>query len=85
MTVSRVGILGAGTMGRGIAQVAALGGYETRVYDAYPEAAEGAAVKIRGALAKERAAGVGARQKPTRPRTGSAPRWRSASWRDANC
>ena len=52
MTVAHVGILGAGTMGRGIAQVAALGGYETRLYDAFPEAAEGAAVKIREALAK---------------------------------
>ncbi len=52
MTVARVGILGAGTMGRGIAQVAALGGYETRLYDAYPAAAEAAAVKLRAALAK---------------------------------
>ena len=52
MTVSRVGILGAGTMGRGIAQVAALGGCETRLYDAFPEAAEAASVKIREALAK---------------------------------
>jgi 3-hydroxybutyryl-CoA dehydrogenase len=52
VTVARVGILGAGTMGRGIAQVAALGGYETRLYDAFPEAAEDAAVKIREALAK---------------------------------
>jgi 3-hydroxybutyryl-CoA dehydrogenase len=39
-------------MGRGIAQVAALGGFETRLYDAFPEAAENAAVKIREALAK---------------------------------
>ena len=52
MKVTRVGILGAGTMGRGIAQVAALGGFETRLYDAFPEAAESAAVKIREALAK---------------------------------
>jgi 3-hydroxybutyryl-CoA dehydrogenase len=52
VTVARVGILGAGTMGRGIAQVAALGGYETRLYDAYPGAAKDAAVKIREALAK---------------------------------
>jgi 3-hydroxybutyryl-CoA dehydrogenase len=50
--VARIGILGAGTMGRGIAQVAALGGFETRLYDAFPEAAEGAAVKLREALAK---------------------------------
>lgn len=52
MTVARVGVLGAGTMGRGIAQVAALGGFETRLYDAFPEAAEEGAVKIREALAK---------------------------------
>jgi 3-hydroxybutyryl-CoA dehydrogenase len=52
VTVTRVGILGAGTMGRGIAQVAALGGYETRLYDAFPEAAEGAAAKLGDDLAK---------------------------------
>ncbi|MGC1167128.1 MAG: 3-hydroxyacyl-CoA dehydrogenase NAD-binding domain-containing protein [Solirubrobacterales bacterium] len=52
MTVTRIGILGAGTMGRGIAQVAALGGFETRLYDAFPEAAESAAVKLREALAR---------------------------------
>jgi 3-hydroxybutyryl-CoA dehydrogenase len=52
VTVARIGILGAGTMGRGIAQVAALGGYETRLYDVYPDAAKDAAVKIREALAK---------------------------------
>ncbi|MCW2987894.1 MAG: hypothetical protein JWM24_832 [Solirubrobacterales bacterium] len=52
MRVARIGILGAGTMGRGIAQVAALGGFETRLYDAFPEAAESAAVKLREALAK---------------------------------
>lgn len=57
MTVSRVGVLGAGTMGRGIAQVAALGGFETQLYDAYPEAADGAAVELGEALAKGAARG----------------------------
>jgi 3-hydroxybutyryl-CoA dehydrogenase len=52
VTVTRVGILGAGTMGRGIAQVAALGGFDTRLYDAFPEAAEAAFVKLGEALAK---------------------------------
>jgi 3-hydroxybutyryl-CoA dehydrogenase len=52
VTVARIGILGAGTMGRGIAQVAALGGFETRLYDAFPAAAEEAATKLREALAK---------------------------------
>jgi 3-hydroxybutyryl-CoA dehydrogenase len=33
MTVDRVGVAGAGTMGAGIAQIAALGGYETFIYE----------------------------------------------------
>ncbi len=57
MTVERVGVLGAGTMGRGIAQVAALGGFETRLYDAFPEAAESARGQIGEALAKGAARG----------------------------
>jgi 3-hydroxybutyryl-CoA dehydrogenase len=52
VTVSHIGVLGAGTMGRGIAQVAALGGFETRLYDAVPAAAEAAAAKLRESLAR---------------------------------
>jgi 3-hydroxybutyryl-CoA dehydrogenase len=52
MSVSRVGVLGAGTMGRGIAQLAALGGYETVLYDVAPELAESGAAALRGALDK---------------------------------
>jgi 3-hydroxybutyryl-CoA dehydrogenase len=52
MTVSRVGVLGAGTMGRGIAQLAALGGYETVLYDVAPELAESGAAALREALDK---------------------------------
>lgn len=52
MTVSRVGVLGAGTMGRGIAQLAALGGYETILYDVAPELAESGAEALREALDK---------------------------------
>jgi 3-hydroxybutyryl-CoA dehydrogenase len=36
--VKRVGVVGAGTMGRGIAQVTAEAGYETLIYDVKPEA-----------------------------------------------
>jgi 3-hydroxybutyryl-CoA dehydrogenase len=39
VTVGRVGVVGAGTMGGGIAQVAALGGFETVLYDEFPEVA----------------------------------------------
>jgi 3-hydroxybutyryl-CoA dehydrogenase len=52
VTITRIGILGAGTMGAGIAQVAALGGYATQLYDAIPEAAEAGAVRLGEALAK---------------------------------
>ena len=57
VTVTRVGILGAGTMGAGIAQVAALGGYETLLYDALPGAAEKGAARLGEALAKGAARG----------------------------
>ena len=33
----RVAVIGAGTMGAGIAQVCAQAGYDTRLYDAFPE------------------------------------------------
>jgi 3-hydroxybutyryl-CoA dehydrogenase len=57
VTVARVGILGAGTMGAGIAQVAALGGYGTLLYDALPAAAEKGAARLGEALAKGAARG----------------------------
>jgi 3-hydroxybutyryl-CoA dehydrogenase len=52
MSVSRVGVVGAGTMGSGIAQVAALGGCETVIYDVSPTLAEGGAAALRQALDK---------------------------------
>jgi 3-hydroxybutyryl-CoA dehydrogenase len=52
MSVSRVGIVGAGTMGRGIAQLAALGGYETVLYDPLPGVANKGAAALREDLNK---------------------------------
>ena len=52
MRISRVGVIGAGTMGRGIAQLAALGGYETVLYDIAPELVEAGAEGLRAALDK---------------------------------
>jgi 3-hydroxybutyryl-CoA dehydrogenase len=52
MTVSRVGVLGAGTMGRGIAQLAALGGYETVLFDADREVLENVGMAIGDDLGK---------------------------------
>jgi 3-hydroxybutyryl-CoA dehydrogenase len=50
VSVSRIGVIGAGTMGRGIAQLAALGGYETVLYDVAPDLVEGGAEGLREAL-----------------------------------
>jgi 3-hydroxybutyryl-CoA dehydrogenase len=57
VSVSRVGVVGAGTMGRGIAQLAALGGYETVLYDPLPGVAESSAAELRKALEKGAARG----------------------------
>jgi 3-hydroxybutyryl-CoA dehydrogenase len=51
-SVAEIGVLGAGTMGTGIAQVAAMGGYPTRVYDALPGAAEKGVERLRETLAR---------------------------------
>ncbi len=40
MTIERVGVIGAGTMGAGIAQVCAQAGWTTKLYDAFPEGLE---------------------------------------------
>jgi len=50
--ISTVAVLGAGTMGLGIAHVAALAGYRTHLYDAVPEALEDAVKRIGSNLAK---------------------------------
>lgn len=58
MNVERVGVVGAGTMGAGIAQIAALGGYETRLYDPAPAALATGIERLRSALAKGAAKGL---------------------------
>jgi 3-hydroxybutyryl-CoA dehydrogenase len=50
--IERIGVVGAGTMGAGIAQVAALGGYETRLHDPVPAALDTGIDRLHRALAK---------------------------------
>lgn len=52
MHIRSVGVIGAGTMGADIAQSGALGGFEVRLYDSRPGAAEAARGKIAGSLAR---------------------------------
>ncbi len=52
MSVERIGVVGAGTMGAGIAQIAALGGYETRLHDPAPAALQSGVERLRAALVK---------------------------------
>jgi 3-hydroxybutyryl-CoA dehydrogenase len=51
-------VVGAGTMGAGIAQIAALGGYETRLHDPVPAALETGTGRLHRALAKGAAKGL---------------------------
>jgi 3-hydroxybutyryl-CoA dehydrogenase len=50
--IERVGVVGAGTMGAGIAQIAALGGYETRLHDPVPAALATGVERMRASLSK---------------------------------
>ena len=52
MTVELIGVVGAGTMGSGIAQIACLGGYETRLHDPIPEALDAGFERVAADLAK---------------------------------
>ncbi len=52
MSVARVGVIGAGTMGAGIAQIAALGGFETHLHDADGEALASGRGRLSEALQK---------------------------------
>jgi 3-hydroxybutyryl-CoA dehydrogenase len=52
MSVARVGVVGAGTMGSGIAQLACLGGYETLIQDPVAEALEAGAERVVESLGK---------------------------------
>jgi len=51
-TIKTIAVIGAGTMGRGIAHVAALGGYRTVLEDLLPDALRKAESEIRGNLDK---------------------------------
>ena len=52
MDITRIGVIGAGTMGNGIAQVFAQSGYEVRLCDTYAPALEKARGTIEKSLAK---------------------------------
>ncbi|MGH9374093.1 MAG: 3-hydroxybutyryl-CoA dehydrogenase [Vicinamibacterales bacterium] len=52
MAIKRIGVIGAGTMGNGIAQVFAQSGFEVRLVDAAPMALERARIAIEKSLAR---------------------------------
>jgi len=52
MKISRIGVVGAGTMGHGIAQVAAVAGYEVHLVDSFEDALERGMERIGSSLEK---------------------------------
>jgi len=52
VTVEEIGIVGAGTMGTGIALIACLGGYRTRIHDPLPDALDAAQMTVGDSLAR---------------------------------
>jgi 3-hydroxybutyryl-CoA dehydrogenase len=52
VTVERIGVCGAGTMGAGIAQLGCLGGFESFLFDPDPEALERGAERLRADLVR---------------------------------
>ena len=52
MTVKSIAVLGAGTMGHGIAHASAVSGFETRLYDVAPDQLAKARVVVQGILKK---------------------------------
>ncbi len=52
MELIKVGVIGSGAMGSGIAQVAAMAGHEVHVYDANPVAAQSAGNNLKASLQK---------------------------------
>jgi 3-hydroxybutyryl-CoA dehydrogenase len=75
MSIERVGVVGAGTMGAGIAQIAALGGYETRLHDPIPAALETGVERLHSSLAKGGAKGLWSEKEAdaASARVGAAP------------
>ena len=86
LTVERIGVVGAGTMGSGIAQLACLGGYETLIQDPDPEALEAGGERVVESLGEgrqardvERRGGRGGRAAAA-CRSTTSPTSRAATW-----
>ena len=52
MSIERIAVLGAGIMGRGIAYAATISGFDTRLYDAVPQALDKGRAEIAGLMDK---------------------------------
>jgi 3-hydroxybutyryl-CoA dehydrogenase len=58
LTIQRIGVVGAGTMGAGIAQLACLGGFETWMHDPVPDALAAGETRVADGLAKGASKGM---------------------------
>ena len=76
MSIKHIFVIGAGTMGNGIAQVAATSGYQVTCMDVQPAALEKAKAAIAKSTAKLLEKGmINAEQKAGRMRSSSCQTW----------
>ena len=78
MRITTVAVIGAGTMGAGIAQVCAQAGWKTNLYDAFPEGLERGMERITSFWEK----GI-ARGKTTERQKKAFARYRERHWGDS--
>ena len=71
MGIQTVAVIGAGTMGAGIAQTCVQSGWTTNLYDAFPEGLE----KGRSPRPQGRSFKFGKKADPESPRKGDGARW----------
>jgi len=85
-SIKQVAVIGAGTMGLGIAQVAAMAGYRTGLYDARPQAVDQALQRITAKTCRLSRSYLPAWKNACRPRPCSAPiphQYPSPDWQPA--
>ena len=83
MKIEKIGVIGAGTMGNGIAQAFAVAGFPVVLQDLSDKALERARITMEGSLARHVKKALCQQKRPLRRWGGSPSRPRLTLWRTA--